>query len=64
MAKLTLVSVEDENEGGLTVSLTQEVETMQDLLAFFSEASRAIGFRYVDRMAYSTDRGETVWSKF
>lgn len=68
MAKIQLTYTEDDADGlpyGQEVTITRDdVEDMYDVLAFLSDAVRASGYGFVDRMAYATNKGETVWSKF
>mgnify|MGYP003637096142 FL=1 len=68
MAKITL-TYEEDKESGLTydqtVTITRDgVEYIEDVLDFLAEALKAAGHSYVDRVGYSTDKGETFWSKF
>lgn len=68
MAKITLTYQENENDGlpyGQVVTIGREgVEDVYDVLDFLSEALKASGYGFVDRVGYSTRKGEMVWSKF
>lgn len=68
MAKITLTYEENKNDGlpyGQAVTIERtEVEYIEDVLNFLAEALKAVGYSGVDRVGYSTDKGEMIWSKF
>ena len=68
MAKITLTYQENENDGlpyGQVVTIDREgVEYIEDVLDFLAEALKAVGYSGVDRVGYSTEKGEMIWSKF
>ena len=67
MTKVTITYEEDdEHLGTRLVTLTREKEDLcaRDMLYFFSEAMRACGYDYVNRVGYATDKGAEVWGEF
>lgn len=65
--KVTIIFENDMEEDGLedAVAYTRgNVFFIQDLLDVYAVAARAASFSYVDRVGYSTEKGEAVWSKF
>lgn len=57
----------DINEDGVDQTVTLErdgVEFVTDLLDFYTDAAKAAGFTYVDRVGYATDKGEQTWGRF
>ena len=63
MATISVVWEDEKGEGGLVVTLSNEVHNLNDLTLFISQMYRAVGFSQVSRAGISTERGEEVWSK-
>ena len=63
---ITYEDSEDDNLGTRVVTLSREKDELyaQDMLYFFSEAMRACGYDYVNRVGYCTDKGAETWSQF
>lgn len=66
--KVTIIyeDSEDDSLGTRVVTLSREKDELyaQDMLYFFSEAMRACGYDYVNRVGYATPKGAEVWSEF
>lgn len=65
--KVTITFENDSYEDGFdgqALLLRNGVETVHDLLNFYTEAARIAGFIDVDRVGYSTSKGAQTWSSF
>ena len=65
MAKITVIYEEETTDGlpyGQTVTIARDgVEDLIDVLDFLGEGLKAVGFSGVDRVGYSTSKGEVIW---
>ncbi len=70
MAYMKFVYGEGEPEGlkhTQVVTIERDIEGdvfIEDVLDFLGDALRAAGYTYVDRVGFSTEKGEMKWSKF
>ena len=65
--KVSIVFESTLNEDGYdeTLLLQREgVEDFYDMMEFYRQASRAVGFDYVDRIGYADSKGVVKWGKF